>query len=443
MSTSWGNERGRGLYGGRRIVAAGTPLSAALLVAGCATIQTRPPQFEDVPLRTVRVEVPSNETAAHADLGVRGSILEVAAIKDCNLIDQRLVRRTTRVESYNASPATDWVLLGGGIGFAAAGGVTLIDSSNVASSDKSSRTYNPIGPGGALGIGIGLSALGAGLLGLVIADVVRANHEEVSVANATLDGEPLKKGIACSSAPYANAAVVGQVDATTLTLGTTDAKGTLSVDINQAVAPDWVVPYGAKMSVLIAGQPAGSVDIGSLYVMREVRAWGNAEADRCRSPKEAGDCNALIAFSAAYRDGPHREEAEKIVSGSHGSIRRILETQAWKSVSLPPCQGRGTTDPDAIDAACKPVQDFAQVFPDGVHFREAQATVNAGTARAAALRAEIARRQRAEQSAEEARERIGRETRCRNVCLVECSHHFNEGSCLAGCVPLCISQGQQ
>jgi hypothetical protein len=419
----------------------GLAIVCSLLVSGCAAIATKPTRFEDERLRTDRNQVPSKDPVAHAKLDLEGTSVSLVAVRDCDLVERPVVRRTTRIESYNASPLTDWMLGAAGAGLVIWGGATLVDSSHVDSSDTSSRTYNPVGPAGAVAIGAALSVAGLGLLGLVGVDLVRANREAVSTAIVALDSEPVRRGVACIALPYARAVVTGAVDKVTFDLGMTDAQGRLSVDLDQALPSDWIVPHAAKMRVALADSDVGNVDLAAVYQVREGRAWAGADPERCGAPKDPEDCGPLRRFVSAYGDGPHGETGRATLTGSEPTRRRLAEATAWKSVNTPACVNG--TDPDAMDRACQMVRMFMSEFPDGAHVKEAEAAAVAGVARARALRAATQRKQQAEQAAEDARERAELQQRCQAQCLVGCSRSFHEDSCLAGCLKLCTSQGQR
>lgn len=385
-----------------------------LLASGCATIATKPPRFEDEPIRVVRNQVPSKEAIPHAKLELDGTSLTLIAVRDCDLVDRPVVRRTTRIESYNASPVTDWLLAAGGTGLAVWGGATLIDSRHVYASDASSRTYNPIGPAGSVGIGVGLSVAGLGLLALVGVDLVRANREEVTTATVTLDGQPTRRGLACLREPYAGAALIGEVDKATFALGVTDAQGHLSVDLDQAMPSAWVVPRAARMRVTLANSDIGQVELAAVYQVREARAWANADSERCASPKDPQDCSSLHRFVSAYGDGPHGPAARTILAGSETAIRQLSEGATWKNVDTAGCL-KGD-DPDAILGACQRVRTFIREFPDGAHAKEAEVATRTGEARAVALRAAIQRKQRAAEAAEQQQE-IARRAQAKSDCV--------------------------
>lgn len=457
-------------------------LTASLLVsmmisaAGCATIEARPPQVSDALVHTGSAEV-IREDGVHATLKQDGTTVTLVASRSCNVIERPTVLRTTRKEFENKSATMDWILAGSGVAFLGLGVGVLVDVRNVFSTDKSSRTYNVFGPAGATAIGIGALAIGVGLLATSIVDVVRANKVVVEEQEITSNGKTVREGIRCTNSPARGAPVTGKVGDKRFDLGETNGDGKLTVDIDAAIDPTWTVPPPPQnMTVLVREADVGTVDLRALFTVREGRAWERVtkQLPNCASPARSTDCDAVKDFLARYGSGQHAAEARTVLDGSSAELHRLAEDEMWnaRKDDVMACANKKSDSPSEIDSACSGAELYVKSFPDGPHFKEADAALRIGRARSRALSAELERKQKAaddaerrrqqmaeaqekarqqaeaakekaRQQAEEAREKAQRQERCRNICLVKCSHARNEVSCLSGCTGLCISQASQ
>lgn len=454
-------------------------VAPVLVTTGCATIGTMPPQVVSEHTVSTVVEPSQKTPSATSEIHQDGTTFVLDATGTCLEDDReiRTIERVTEAKHFNQSSGLDWLI--GGLGAACVGvGATMVATPGTFVSQGSPATATqpatqPTSPGAVTGGGVALAVLGAAILAIPVVDAVRASRSEKTVVRERVEGPVLKQGVECPSAPLANAQVVGRVPggpqdaAHELHLGNTDARGHAHVDLDTAIDPAWVVPRDLPLQISVGWQSvrnppassppkvpaeptwaaAGNASLEALYKIREDRAWAKAEPVRCQAPKEPGDCDPLVRFVAAYGTGPHGAEAKATVDASHATVRQLAEAAAWKLVDVPACAR--LSDPDALDFACQPVRTFVTDFPDGRHLGEAKSAIAAGEARAKNIRQQVVARQRAaeaadrqKEAADEAKAKAALQNHCQNACLFECSHHLNEGSCLAGCIPLCVSRGQ-
>lgn len=378
------------------------PLLWLLLVAlgGCATIAPKTPVVSDAPVRSAEAEV-LRKGGAHATLQQEGTILKLAASRSCDVIARPTVLRTTRTEYENRSATTDWVMAGSGLALVAAGILATIDAPNVGSSDKTSQTYNPLGPTGATVIGIGSIGIGTGLIAVPIVDVFRAQKVEVGKQEVTSNGAALRKAVPCSNEPHAHAAVTAKTPTETFALGETGDGGQLNVDLDAAINRGWVVPNAAQTAtVFVAESEVGTINLASLYKARESHAYPTDAVPGCATPSTSRGCESISEFLRKYPSGDHSAESRRLLEQAAPKLRRLADAETWHGLNVEECIGKQESDPAAINAACAKVRAYLSQFPDGEHVKEGDAAVKKGTARAEALEAELERKRRAAEAAE-------------------------------------------
>ena len=433
---------------------------------GCATIEARPPQGSDAPLRTAQAEVVRKD-GAYGTLKQDGTTVTLVASRSCDVVERPTIVRTTRTEFENKSAVADWVLAGSGLVLAGVGAGILVDAHSVGATGTSGRTYNPVGPTGATVIGISGIALGVGLLAISIVDVVRANNVTVEKQEVTSNGATLKTDVACSNKRSTGAAVSGKVGETVFDLGKTNLAGKLTVDIDAAVDPTWVVPSPTKtMTILVGESEVATVDLGPLFTAREDRAWQAVAGavPACASPTTSKACDPVWNFLSKYSAGRHSAEARKIVDDAAPKIRPLADDEMWRDRKddVQACASKKFETPTDVDAACTAAEAYLSSFPDGQHFKEAAAALKTGHARSAALTLELERRQaraealgrqaeaalqeaeRRRQAAADAAERTRERqeaaqerTKCEAMCRMGCSSwqfRNNVAMCYSGCV---------
>jgi hypothetical protein len=255
--------------------------------AGCTRIGQRPPRSEDQLLHTVPVETLTE--GAFAAITQRGTDLKLDISRVCDTRTDRVVNRTSDVDSYNQTPGQDWWLAAGALAAGGLGGALLADARFTHTNDPTSRTYNPVGPEQERVYGYGLIGLGTVLATAVVVDVVRANGTETTNSEVRITGPAEKHAIPCQRRPYANTQVLSELDNRKFVLGTTDALGQLVVNLEAAVPDDLLLrPKSAQLVLQVDGYPAGSVDVAPLYVNRERRAFEEGDAATCIGGMQLG-----------------------------------------------------------------------------------------------------------------------------------------------------------
>ena len=378
----------------------------ALAAGGCASVRSKPPQFTDEPLRDTREEV-VRPGEAHATITQDGTTVAIVASHACDVWDRPVVTRTTRTESYNRTPAVDWVFLAGGVAIAGVGTYTVIDARNVYATSTNSRTYNPLGSTGATAIGIGTIALGASLLVIPLVDVIRANRVTVDRQEVTTTGTIAQPNVVCKDSPLSTASVEGAIGDKRFPLGSTDATGKLHLDLDTVLDPAWVAPHPpTRMQLVVADATVGDLDLAPLYSSREQLAWNKSDIQRCAAPTTAQACDPARRFIADYPDGPHASEARAALDKGAPDLERLADDDAWTTArpSLEKCSSGKTSDLTTLDHACDAVQAYIDQHPQGRHTREASAAVKRGRATSAAMVAAIDRQQKAAEAAERRRE---------------------------------------
>lgn len=370
--------------------------AAVLLLnsAGCARIGQRPPRNEDQLLRLVPVETVID--GAFAEVGQRGTELALEVSRVCELRTDRVVQRTTEVESYNQSPGKDWWLAVAALAAGGAGGGLLADAPNTYPNDPTSRTYNPIGPDEERKYGYGFVGLGAVFATAVIVDVVRANGTETTSGEATITGPVETHAAACKGRPYANVQVTGEFDGRTFLLGTTNSLGQLLVDLDETAPDDWLLrARTAKLQLQVNGRAAGGADLAPLYLSREGRAFDHGAAATCIAAASVQACDPLEQFLARYPDGPHAPQAREALDAAAPKLDVLRDEAAWSAAPAEVCSNAATTasEPESLTSACEPLQNYVREFAGGLHATEARAVLEKAAARANSL---VAEREQAE-----------------------------------------------
>lgn len=390
----------------RRVQVVGVaPLLGCLVfsMGGCATIEPKTPFVTDQPLRSSESEV-VRQDGAHATLRQEGTRLRLSASKSCNLIARPTVLRTTRTEYENRSAATDWAMAGTGLALVAAGIVTLVDSSKVGSTDKSSQSYNPVGPTGATVIGIGSISVGTGLIILPVVDVIRAQKVQVVEQEVTSNGAVLREAVPCAQKPHAHAEVTAKTPSETFALGETGESGHLAIDLDAVINRDWVVPSTTlTATVFVAEAEVGTITLAALYKNREAQAYPAASVAFCTTPLDSKGCRPISEFLQKYPNGAHAAESRRLLEEAAPKLHRLADAEIWRGLDVNACIGKQENDPRAIKASCAGVRSYRTQFPDGQHVQEADAALRSGTTRADALEADLNRKHRAAEEAERRR----------------------------------------
>lgn len=380
----------------RRTTAAG--LVFALTSIGCGRIGQRPPRNQDQLIRIVPVETVTE--GAIAQIAQRGTQLAIEVSRVCELRTDRVVQRTTQVDSYNESPARDWWLAGAALAAAGVGTGLLVDTSNTYPDDPTSRTYNPVGPEKQRDTGYAFVGLGGVFATTVIVDAVRASSTETTSGEVTITGAVETHAAPCKGRPYADVQVTGELNQRTFLLGSTNALGQLHVDLDQAASDDLLLtPATARLALQVNGHVAGSADLAPLYLSREARAFARSDEATCLSAVSIQACEPTEQFFARYPDGPHAARARQTLDAAAPKLSALRDEKSWSAARAEMCTNAVVTasDPESLMSACEPLQDYFREFPSGSHASEARGALEKVTARADEL---SAKRAQAEAAAE-------------------------------------------
>ena len=418
--------------------------------AACATIGAGQPAHSDVPVGTGEQEQPSGETV---DVEQSGTALMLRGRKLCDVHETREVARTTTSPRENKSPWVDWTMGAGGLALAGAGVATLIDSGNVAGSDQTSRTYNPVGGTGAVALGAGLIALGIAGGTIAIVDVVRASGSDESKARVSLPGRELRHGVACKTpSPIADVELAlllararGEQDER-IPLGKTGSEGVLRVDLERVLPEE--LGAGPKVYVMREATEVGRVDLAPVYAAREATAYGRLDTEACAAPKRSDACKPLVVFLKQYPTGTHAAGVRQLLEKAHAAIESLEEKEAWEGIDTELCAKPPANGAESAEAACRNITDYVQRSPNGKHVVEAKAALAKGLPALKRLQDAIKERQRQAELAEKRREQQEAEkekaalrSECNAKCNVMCSRRVNPAMCLSGCIELCLKQG--
>lgn len=243
-----------------------------MLTSSCAQIGQRPPVHQDRLLRTEQVETLSKGVFAKVEQAPNGTDVSIIATRACDLTEQRVLQRTTTVDSFNKQPGTTWFYAGAGLVSAGVGRAFVIDAANTYPNDPNSRLYNKTGPDQERVWGYALVGTGALLGTVAIIDAIRASSSESTESEVTISGNTVRSDFECASHTAGNAVVMVEVsDNLSTTLGVTDPQGRLHVELDQAFSADVVLPP-TILPLRIGGVPAGNLDVSAIRAVRRKRA---------------------------------------------------------------------------------------------------------------------------------------------------------------------------
>jgi hypothetical protein len=446
----------------------GAVMLAFMVTPGCATIGRSEPVVSEDPVRVRRKTIPVDGVDANFDQDE--TTIHIKAKHVCGVQERHVFRRTTREENLNETPGVDWALGLLGAGATVTGSIMLADASNVYSTDKDSRTYNPTGPDKARLYGAGITTVGVACLGAAIIDVVRANGSAEDTQEITKPPVLGSSKVPCSI-PFAKAKVTARVGETEVKLGETDERGDLDVDLDEALDQSFVPTPKGGIVISVEGEDVGEFDLAPLFSKREGRSWRGLSVNRCKEPSTADACDGLRAYLRNFPAGRHAAEGRAIWNEAQPKVARLAEAEAWKKLDLKACStGSPSDDSHDVAGACGYVESFIGQYPNSEHVGEATAVLKRGKARQASLEAKFEARAR-EAEAKEERERKAEEARlereakaeearqlaekrrqeaeerraeekemaeCRADCRDVCIMARHRGERLAACVRLCV-----
>jgi len=399
-----------------------------------------PPTHADKPISS-RVVEKAREGEIRGDVRQDETTLHVGASQACDLVEEHSVARTTTTRRENRAKWLDASIGIASVAAVGAGTWLMIDSTKVHEDDTNSRTYNPTGPGKALGYGIATTGAGVALLSIPIVDLVRARRVDVHTGNVTLNGSVIKSSVPCSSQPVPNENVYLRIAGNPVNVGRTNSQGQAGVDVLAALRVDLSPQLlQGQVPVLVGTEQVGLFDLRAIHDAREAKAWASVDVASCRAPTAPNSCDSVAAFARSWIQGRYITEANTLLSQARPEIDRIREERSWAFTDLKPCVAAGSENPKEIEEACRSIEaNYLNEFPAGPHADEARKAVAKGVARAEEIRARMAKKASREAAEQERRERKAAIKECRSRCLMVCSSwRFRDDSmCLVGCLQQC------
>lgn len=314
---------GRGVF----FLATGPLLAAASV--GCAEISYGSPEVHDTILRSEQSVAPGAKV--RAEMAQSGTKLRLSATQTCDIVEINEIRRTTKRTRENEVLAPELVLLGMGATVASFGVLLLVDSQSVHPDDRNARLYNATGPGGAIAGGVVLSAVGGIIMAVPLVDAFRTIGSETDESVVREKGAVLVENTPCQGiTPASNLPVTGRLPNRMLSLGATDHRGALTVDLVRVVPPDiFQQPRSPdSVEIWVDQTRVGLVDLGPVAAAqqaesraREEDAWQGLNVEKCRRDQDAVACAAIQSFLRMYPNGAHAGDAQRILDELAGRPR--------------------------------------------------------------------------------------------------------------------------
>lgn len=407
--------------GGMRNRALG--LVVGILLVGCVKIGEREPVHVDQLVRTEEVEQPIK--GVFAEIKPQGTRVTITATKACDVVNTRIVNRTTVVEKYNEEPGKSWLIAGTGV--AAIGIGAGMAAGVIQTQEEPENAYKD------RGFGILLSAGGVAMVTASIIDAVRASGStETPGGEVSVPGATLKRGVPCDVHPAGNATVEGNLDGEIVTLGTTDPLGRIEVDLHAAIPGYLVVEPTQTLKLTVGGEAAGAVDLKSVAALRASQAFSQLRLDWCTSPKTASACDPLRGFLRDYPDVPQAAQVRAALEIGEPLTNAIDDDESWAEVQASECGNPEIREPQELLKACEAAITYRKVYTNGRHIGEVTKLLDQARARGEKRMDEKERAEKAEAAKEAAAERA----KCVGQCKVICSswRFKDQGSCMEGCL---------
>jgi len=276
-------------------------MTAIALNSGCATIEYRNAGSTE---RVLSTRQAPESVGFVPEVSQDGTLLQARLTTDCRVRPYETVEATTRFEAVNTTPGRDWAFGISGAALAGLGVWGILDASKTYTNDVHSRTYNPVGPEAAKGVGIGALVAGGALLTVAAVDVVLAMQGKSKISTEELAREA---GSRCQGAPMSNATVMLTASGQQI-VAPTDPNGTANFDLQEVRSPSGPVTIGVPIG---KGVETKEVAVNWAPVVSQRRA---AEALVIASAAEATKAAKLSA------DTKQVEQIEAAVV----SVERIL-----------------------------------------------------------------------------------------------------------------------
>ena len=97
------------------------------------------------------------------------------------------------------------------------------------------------------------------------------------------------------------------------------------------------------------------------------REWASAGGGACARPTRLDACDKVRAYLARHPSGGHADEARRALSDSEPAFEKLQKDEdAWQRANPDDCRARKTRE------ACVGVGVYVNLFPNGLHAREAK-----------------------------------------------------------------------
>ena len=299
-------------------------IGLAMTSLGCDPIRLATVETHDTVISTRTDIAPGS--GIRAEGRVDGSVLHLRTFETCDMVEMNRIRRH-EVRSADEDLTEEAILLGISTIPLTTGIVMLVDAKNVYEDDRHSRLYNPVGPEGAIIGGAVLTGVGGLLAGAVLVQLFRvaAAGEDVDT-NVEERGQTVKSNIGCSGEPKQKGAPVTIV-AGGNTVASLTSYGTLDVDL-ATVIPRPVAEREFTGTVMVQGQPVLEFDMKPIRTAqllheeeRDDSVWQQADEKRCRTAPidDTEACRSVEAYLEMFPEGAHAAEARALLSRRPGS----------------------------------------------------------------------------------------------------------------------------
>lgn len=395
----------------------------ALVLVGCVKIGERPPVHQDRLIRTDEVESPTK--GVFALVKPEGTRLHLSIDKACDITRVQIVDRTTVVEHFNEESERTWLTAGAGVVGIGAGAGFILDVFETKSGAQD--------PAKDTNFGVALVGAGVALTTIAIIDAVRASSSTTTPeGEVTVPGAVLKRSVKCEVHPVSGTEVEGTFGGEVVTLGTTDSMGYLEVDLDAAIPSHIAIERGERMSLSVAKEPAGVVDLSAVGAARSARWYSKLDLKRCEEPTRVDDCDPLRGFLRDYPDAVESPEVRRVLRVGEPRELILLDDQFWSEIQATRCADTSVVDPREIEKSCTEAAQYRKQFPSGRHVTEVTKLLDDADARIK----KFYERDERERKAEAAKEEAAEKARCHGQCKVICSSRrfADSGTCFQGCV---------
>ncbi len=362
---------------------------SALAFMGCAPMSVGAPVVTDVPRGSEERARPNGAT--DAAITRDGMAIEVQLSDHCDVQRFDRFERTTIREHHNDAPQNDWYAGIGGALIGGAGALAVAEPSRMTPSDGS-RSATEVRGGG-----FALIGLGAALLAVPVIDYVRAHREaEHKVERVEEPGPLVRRDTRCGPPPGGTEVLARYPGSRTLSLGRTDARGTIRADLDALTPPDLLFRRDATVALDGPSGTLGELPLADVYDHRDAAAWRAAEATECSTSVEEQACVAHVTYVARYPDGTHAGQARVAIEAARQRRRAFADEAAWALLDGGACRVPAKNDVAVIETACSPVQQYLAEYPDGLHADAAREILKPSRVVLARLEEAQARRDREE-----------------------------------------------